>query len=167
MISVGSRIPNIDFQIMMAHGPSNIPAQEVFTGKNVVLFAVPGAFTPSCHQLHLPTYLDEYETLRNAGIDTIACTAVNDIFVLDIWARASGANEKILFLADGSAEFATAMGLDLDARSLGLGIRSRRYALWATDGIVQAINVEDDPTIAEITTAYAVLKMFNNWTQAN
>ncbi len=166
MISAGSRIPDANFQIMTEFGPSGISTYEVFAGKNVVLFGVPGAFTPSCHHLHLPSYLDEYETLRNAGVDTIACTAVNDVFVLDIWAQASGAKDKILFLADGNADFAIAMGLGLDARDLGLGIRSRRYALWARDGIVQAINVEEDPSIAEISTAYGVLKMFNDWSQA-
>jgi peroxiredoxin len=166
MISAGSRIPNANFNIMTEYGPSDITADEVFAGRNVVLFGVPGAFTPSCHHLHLPTYLEEYDTLRNAGVDTIACTAVNDVFVLDVWARASGANGKILFLADGNADFAAAMGLTLDARGLGLGIRSRRYALWARDGILQAIHIEEDPTLAEVSTAYGVLKMFNDWTQA-
>lgn len=166
MIAAGSRIPNANFNIMTEYGPSDITADEVFAGRNVVLFGVPGAFTPSCHHLHLPTYLEEYETLRNAGVDTIACTAVNDVFVLDVWARASGADGKILFLADGNAEFAAAMGLTLDARDLGLGIRSRRYALWARDGILQAINIEEDPTLAEVSTAYGVLKMFEDWTQA-
>ncbi len=165
MISAGERIPDHEFQYMSAHGPSEISTGDIFAGRNVVLFGVPGAFTPSCHQLHLPSYIEEYETLRDAGIDIIACTAVNDIFVLDIWARASGAHEKILFLADGSAEFAAAMGLKLDARQLGFGFRSRRYALWARDGVVQAINVEDNPTLAEVTTAYCVLNMFKDWAQ--
>jgi peroxiredoxin len=165
MISAGSRLPNANFNIMTEYGPSDIATDEVFAGRNVVLFGVPGAFTPSCHHLHLPTYLDEYDTLRNAGVDTIACTAVNDVFVLDAWARASGAKGKILFLADGNAEFATAMGLTLDGRGLGLGIRSRRYALWARDGILQASNIEEDPTLAEVSTAYGVLKMFNDWMQ--
>lgn len=150
---------------MTEGGPCDISAGEVFAGKTVVLFGVPGAFTPSDHQFHLPSYLREYDTLREAGVDTIACTAVNDIFVLDVWARASGAHEKILFLADGNAEFASAVGLTLDARNLGFGIRSRRYTLWAEDGIVQAIDVEEDLTIAEVTTAYSVSKMFNEWTQ--
>jgi peroxiredoxin len=121
MIAVGSRIPDFDFQMMTEESPSNISTDDVFAGKNVVLFGIPGAFTPSCYQLHLPSYIQEYDTLKNAGIDTIACTAVNNIFVLDIWARATGADQKILFLADGSAEFAAAMGLLLDARKMGFG----------------------------------------------
>lgn len=167
MIAAGRRIPDNDFQIMTDEGPSDLSTGEIFNGKNVVLFGIPGAFTPSCHQLHLPSYIQEYKTLKDAGIDTIACTAVNDIFVLDIWARATNANRKILFLADGNGEFAAAMGLLLDARKLGLGIRSRRYALWARDGVVQAINIEEDPTLAEVTTAYSVLKMFNDWAQTD
>jgi peroxiredoxin len=164
MISAGKRIPDTTFQIMDEDGPSEIRGKEIFKGKNVILFGVPGAFTPSCHYIHLPSYIDEFDTLREAGIDTIACTAVNDVFVLDVWAQSTGAKGKILFLADGNAEFALATGLALDARSLHLGLRSRRYALWARNGVVQAINVEEDPSVAEISTAYGVLRMFHEWT---
>ena len=166
MISAGKRVPNTTFQTMTEYGPSEITAREVFSGKNVILFGVPGAFTPSCHYIHLPSYIDEFETLRDAGIDTIACTAVNDVFVLDIWSQSTGAKGKIQFLADGNAEFALAAGLALDARALGLGLRSRRYALWARDGIVQVINIEEDPKVAEISTAYGMLKMLDQWTNA-
>jgi peroxiredoxin len=166
MISTGKRVPNTTFQTMTEDGPLEITAKEVFSGKSVILFGVPGAFTPSCHYIHVPSYLDEFETLRDAGIDTIACTAVNDVFVLDVWSQSTGAKDKILFLADGNADFALASGLALDARALGLGLRSRRYALWARDGVVQAINIEEDPNVAEISTAYGVLKMLHQWTQA-
>lgn len=163
MISVGNRIPHANFQTMTEDGPSDISAFEVFAGKSVVLFGIPGAFTPSCHHLHLPSYLEEYDTLRRTGIDTIACTSVNDVFVVDAWAKATGGDGKILFLADGNADFAAAMGLTLDGRDFGLGIRSRRYALWARNGIVQLINVEEDPSATEMTTAYCMLNMFENW----
>jgi glutaredoxin/glutathione-dependent peroxiredoxin len=166
MIAAGKRVPNTTFQTMTEDGPVDITAREVFSGKSVILFGVPGAFTPSCHYIHLPSYIDEFETLRDAGIDTIACTAVNDVFVLDVWAQSTGGNNKILFLADGNADFALAAGLALDARALGLGLRSRRYALWARDGLVQAINIEEDPKQAEISTAYGMLKMLHEWTHA-
>jgi glutaredoxin/glutathione-dependent peroxiredoxin len=166
MIAIGQRVPDGEFLHMTENGPSDITCREIFAGKNVILFGVPGAFTPSCHYLHLPTFLEENDNLRRAGIDTIACTAVNDVFVLDAWAEATGAKDKILFLADGNADFAIAMGLGLDARGFGLGIRSRRYALWARNGIVKLLNVEEDPTVAEVSTAYTMLKMFNEWTEA-
>jgi len=166
MIAVGERIPNTTFQVMTEAGPNNVTAREIFGGKSVMLFGVPGAFTPSCHYLHVPGYLDELETFRRAGIDTVACTAVNDAFVLEIWAEATGAKDKILFLADGNAHFVTATGLELDASDLGLGLRSRRYAMWVRDGYVQALNVEEDPSIAEVSTAYAMLKTLNVWMEA-
>jgi peroxiredoxin len=166
MIAVGDRVPDCEFLIMTENGPSDITTREIFAGKSVILFGVPGAFTPSCHYLHLPSYIAEYDNLRRAGVDTIACTAVNDIFVLDVWARSTGGQGKILFLADGNADFATATGLALNGRGFGLGTRSRRYALWARDGVVQLLNVEEDPTVAEVSTAYTMLKMFNEWSEA-
>jgi peroxiredoxin len=165
-IRVGDRLPDVTFQTMGEDGPVDITTGEVFAGKNVVLFAVPGAFTPSCHYLHMPSYLDELDNFRRAGVDTVACTALNDAFVLDIWAEATGAKGKILFLADGNGDFMNAMGLAFDARRLGLGQRSRRYALWAQNGVVRALNVEQDPTVAEVSTAYAMLRMFETWNSA-
>ena len=166
MIAIGERVPNTIFQVMTELGPTNVTAQEIFGGKSVMLFGVPGAFTPSCHYLHVPGYLDELETFRRAGIDTVACTAVNDAFVMDVWAEAMSAKDKILFLGDGNAHFVMAAGLELDASELGLGLRSRRYAMWARDGYVQALNVEEDPSIAEVSTAYAMLKTLNIWMEA-
>ncbi|WP_088346587.1 MULTISPECIES: peroxiredoxin [Rhodomicrobium] len=161
--SIGSRIPAATFNIMTKTGPAEITTEDVFRDRSVVLFAVPGAFTPPCHFLHIPGYLEEYETFRNAGVDTVACTAVNDAFVLDVWADATDAKGKLVFLADGNADFVTAMGMRLDARALGLGIRSRRYALWAQDGIIRALNVEEDPTVAEMSSAHMMLKLFSEW----
>jgi glutaredoxin/glutathione-dependent peroxiredoxin len=166
MISIGERVPNTTFQIMTDQGPANVTAAEIFGGKSVMLFGVPGAFTPSCHYIHLPGFLDEIETLHQNGIDTVACTSVNDAFVLDVWAEATGAKGKILFLGDGNADFVSAAGLELDASELGLGLRSRRYAMWARDGYIQALNVEEDPSIAEVSTAYAMLKTLNVWMDA-
>lgn len=166
MIAVGERVPNTTFQVMLESGPANVTAREIFAGKSVMLFGVPGAFTPSCHYIHMPGVLHELETLRSAGIDIVACTAVNDAFVLDVWAEATGAKGKILFLGDGNADFVQAAGLELDATALGLGLRSRRYGMWVRDGYVQALNVEEDPSIAEVSTAYAMLKTLNIWMEA-
>jgi glutaredoxin/glutathione-dependent peroxiredoxin len=163
MIAIGERVPNTTFQIMTDAGPANVTAQDIFGGKSVMLFGVPGAFTPSCHYIHMPGVLGEVETLREAGVDIVACTAVNDAFVLDVWAEAIGAKGKILFLGDGNADFVSAAGLELDATHLGLGLRSRRYAMWARDGYVEALNVEADPSIAEVSSAYAMLKTLNIW----
>lgn len=162
-VGIGSRIPAATFHIMTEAGPSEIGSEEIFSGRSVVLFAVPGAFTPTCHMIHMPGYLDEYETFREAGVDTVACTAVNDAFVLDLWADATDAKGKLLFLADGNAAFVRAMGMTLDATQLGLGIRSRRYALWAQDGVIRALNVEKDPTVAEMSSAQMMLTLFNSW----
>ena len=122
-VSIGSRIPAATFHVMTDAGVSEIDADEIFSGKSVVLFAVPGAFTPSCHFLHVPGYLEEYDSFRQAGVDTVACTSVNDAFVLDVWAEATDAKGRLLFLADGNAEFTTAMGMRLDGSRFGLGIR--------------------------------------------
>jgi peroxiredoxin len=117
MIDIGDCVPDTTLQIMTESGPADVTALEIFGGKSVMLFGAPGAFTPSCHYIHMPGFLDELETLRRAGIDTVACTAVNDAFVLDVWADATGAKGKILFLGDGNADFVTATGLELDART--------------------------------------------------
>ena len=130
----------------------------MFADKTVVLFAVPGAFTPTCHQKHLPGFLEHLHEFKAKGVDLVACTAVNDVFVLDAWAHANAADGKIAFLADGNAEFAKALGLDLDATGSGLGIRSKRYAMLVEDGIVKILNVEEVPSVAEKSSAEALLK---------
>jgi peroxiredoxin len=126
---------------------------EVFSGKKVVLFAVPGAYTPTCHMKHLPGFLQHADDFEAKGIDTVACTAVNDPFVLDNWAKSTGADGKIMFLSDGNADFARAIGADFDASVKGLGTRSKRYAMLVDDGVVKAVHVEDMPT--EVTSSSA------------
>jgi len=128
-------------------------SDEVFSGKKVVLFAVPGAYTPTCHMKHLPGFVQHADGFKAKGVDTIACTAVNDPFVLDNWAKSTGAEGKILFLADGNANFAKAIGADLDASAVGLGTRSQRYAMLVDDGVVKAIHMEDSPK--EVTSSSA------------
>ena len=159
MIKVGDRLPEATFKVMTQDGPANRTTQEVFGGRKVVLFAVPGAFTPTCHRNHLPGFLENHDALKAKGVDGIVCVAVNDVFVLDAWAKSSGAAGKIEFLADGNADFARAIGLHLDASGFGMGTRSKRYAMLVDDGVVKALNVEDVPGKADISSAGSMLKV--------
>ena len=135
-ITVGAQIPAATLKHMTKDGPSNITTDELFRGKTVVLFSVPGAFTPTCHAKHLPGFVQHAAELKAKGVDTIACLAVNDVFVMAAWGKASGVDDSILMLADGNAEFTKALGLELDATGFGMGIRGKRFALVARDGVV-------------------------------
>src|SRR5271165_4126818 len=128
-ITVGNPLPDGKFRVMTETGPSEISTGDLFKGKKAVLFAVPGAFTPTCHGMHLPGFVKHAADFKAKGVDVIACTSVNDVFVLDAWAKASGAKGTITFLADGNGDFAKALGLEADVRAAGLGIRSKRYAM--------------------------------------
>ncbi|MBO0766282.1 MAG: peroxiredoxin [Hyphomicrobiaceae bacterium] len=145
-IKVGDRLPDATFTTMSAEGPKPMHTSEVFGGKKVALFAVPGAYTPTCSKQHLPGYVQKYDELKSKGFELVACTAVNDVFVLTAWARDSGADGKILMLADGSAEFAKKIGLDIDLTARGLGVRSKRYSMIVEDGVVKSLNVEEVPS---------------------
>jgi peroxiredoxin len=144
-IKVGDRLPEATFMTMSAEGPKPMTTGEVFGGRKVALFAVPGAYTPTCHGQHMPGFVQNYDELKKKGFDAVACTSANDIFVLTNWAKDSKADGKILMLADGSAEFAKKIGLDVDLSARGLGVRSRRYSMIVEDGTVKALNVEDAP----------------------
>lgn len=141
-IQVGDSIPSLTLKTPGKEGPENINLDDVFKGKKVVLFAVPGAFTPGCTNTHLPGFVVNADKIKEKGVDTIACTAVNDAFVMGAWANANNA-EEILMLADGNGDLAEALDLELDARGGGLGIRSKRYAMIVEDGVVQSIHVDD------------------------
>jgi peroxiredoxin len=141
-ISVGDRIPEAGFTRMGPEGPAPITTAEVFGGKKVVLFSVPGAFTPTCSRKHLPGYVKEADAIKAKGVDTIACMAVNDVFVLDAWGKAAGAGDKVLMLADGNAEFTKKLGLEMDASKYGMGLRSKRFSMIVVDGVVRELNVE-------------------------
>ncbi len=156
-IAVGDRLPAATFKTMTAEGPKEIGTADVFAGKKVVLFAVPGAFTPTCSRSHLPGYLANRDAILAKGVDTIAVTAVNDVFVMDAWSKANDADGKILFLADGSAAFATAIGLTLDLTGGGLGIRSQRYSMLVEDGVVKELNFEEKPGVADLTGGACML----------
>jgi len=157
-IKVGDKLPNATFRVMTAEGPKPKTTDEVFKGKKVVLFAVPGAFTPTCSKNHLPGFVQNADAIKAKGIDTIAVTGVNDAFVMDAWKKSADADGKVEFLADGSAEFAKAVGLELDASAMGLGIRSKRYCMVVDDGVVKTLNVEDVPSKADVSNAENLLK---------
>jgi peroxiredoxin len=157
-ISVGEKMPDATFNVMTAEGPGQMTTAELFDGRKVAIFAVPGAFTPTCHMKHLPGFVSNADALKAKGVDTIACVSVNDVFVMDAWAEHSGAKDKITFLADGSANFTKAIGMELDASGFGMGIRSKRYAMLVDDGVVKVINEEEAPGTAEISSAEEILK---------
>ncbi len=157
-IKVGDRIPEAKFRVMTAEGPGWKSTDEVFKGKKVVLFAVPGAFTPTCHKNHLPGFLKNADAIKAKGVNAIAVTSVNDVFVMAEWQKASGAEDKIEFLADGNADFAKALDLTLDGSAGGLGLRSKRYAMLVEDGVVKRLNIEDAPGKAETSSAETLLK---------
>ena len=141
-IKVGDRLPTATLKQMTKDGPGNITTDELAKGKTVVLFSVPGAFTPTCHAKHLPGFVAELDRLKAKGVDTVACLAVNDVFVMDAWGKASHVGDKVLMLADGNADFTRSLGLELDASGFGMGTRGKRFALVARDGVVTHLNVE-------------------------
>lgn len=145
-IKVGDRLPESTFMTMGPDGaPKPATTAEVFGGKKVALFAVPGAYTGVCSKQHLPGYVQNYDKLKSQGFDAVACTSTNDIFVLTNWAKDGNATGKITMLADGSAEFAKKVGLDIDMSARGMGIRSKRYSMVVEDGVVKSLNVEESP----------------------
>jgi peroxiredoxin len=156
-ISVGERVPAATFRMMTPDGPAPKTSDDIFKGKKVVLFAVPGAFTPTCHKNHMPGFVKNADAIKAKGIDTIAVTAVNDGFVMDAWKKASAA-DKIEFLADGNGDFAKAIDLTLDGSGNGLGIRSKRYSMLVDDGVVKTLNIEEAPGKADASGADALLK---------
>ncbi|HEV2574910.1 peroxiredoxin [Methylocella sp. CPCC 101449] len=143
MIKVGDHLPNATFTVMTAEGPKPKTTDDIFKGKKVVLFAVPGAFTPTCSNNHLPGFRDKADAIKGKGVDSIAVVSVNDAFVMGAWAEQSGAKGKIEFLADGSGKFAKDIGLELDLTERGLGVRSRRYSMLVDDGVVRTLNIEE------------------------
>ena len=142
-IQVGDRLPQATFMTPTPEGPAPISTDEVFKGKRVALFAVPGAFTPTCSAKHLPGFKEQAAALKAKGVDAIACVSVNDVFVMKAWAKDQGVGDEILMLADGNGDFTKALGLELNASKFGMGSRSQRYSLIANDGVVEQLNVEE------------------------
>ncbi len=156
-IQAGDNIPSCTLKTMGEQGPTDITTDEIFTGKKVVLFAVPGAFTPGCSLTHLPGYVVNADKIKAKGVDTIACMAVNDAFVMDAWGKAQNA-EELLMLADGNGEFTTALGLELDGSGFGLGQRSQRFAMIVEDGKVTHLNVEPGAGV-DVSSAETIMAL--------
>jgi len=142
-IQVGDRIPSLTLVKATAKGPQPVASDEFFGGRKVALFSVPGAFTPTCSARHLPSFVDKADELKAKGVDEIACTAVNDAFVMAAWAKSSEVGEKVTMFADGSAEFAKTLGLDADFSKFGMGVRGQRWSALVDDGVVKQLNVEE------------------------
>jgi len=155
-IKAGERMPAGTFKRMTKDGPANISTDELFKGKTVVLFSVPGAFTPTCDAKHLPGFVQLADQIRAKGVDTIACMAVNDVFVMNAWGKASGVGDKVLMLADGNGDYARALGLELDGKGYGMGMRGQRFAIIVRDGVAQRVEVEA-PGQFKVSAAEAIL----------
>jgi glutaredoxin/glutathione-dependent peroxiredoxin len=156
-IKIGDRLPEVEFTTTAPDGKQKVTTGGVFAGRKVVLFAVPGAFTPTCSVAHLPSYIDDYDAIKAKDVDTIACTAVNDIDVLRAWSKISGADGKIMMLADGNGVFAKACGLDKDLTAAGMGLRSSRYSMILDNGVVTALNIEEKSGV-NVSGADTILK---------
>jgi peroxiredoxin len=156
-IKIGDKIPAVQLKTMAGDGMQNLSTDEIFKGKKVVLFALPGAFTPTCSAKHLPGFVQHAEKIKAKGIDTIACLSVNDAFVMDAWGKAQNTGEKILMLADGNGDFSKAVGLTMDGTGYGMGLRASRYAMLVDDGTVKVLNIEA-PGAFEVSSAESMMK---------
>ncbi|HEY3910597.1 MAG TPA: peroxiredoxin [Stellaceae bacterium] len=157
-IKIGDRLPSVTLRQVTPEGPKEVTTDDFFRGRKVVLFAVPGAFTPACSQRHLPGYVEKAVDLKGRGIDEVACVAVNDPAVMGAWGRTQNTTGKVTMLADGSGDFARALGLELDLSKGGLGVRSKRYSMLVDNGVVKSLNVESQPGQVEASGAEAMLK---------
>ncbi len=142
-ISKGDKLPSTTFTKMTENGPEAVPSDDYFAGKTVAIFSVPGAFTPTCSARHLPGFIEKAEELKAKGVDEIACTAVNDPFVMGAWGKSAGSGDKVTMLADGNGDFAKAVGLTMDGSKFGLGTRGQRFSMLVKDGVVEELNVEE------------------------
>ncbi len=156
-IKVGEKIPDVRLKAATSEGMRDITTAELFGGKRVVLFALPGAFTPTCSAKHLPGFIEKAADIKAKGIDTIACLSVNDAFVMDAWGKAHGAGDAVLMLADGNGDLSKALGLDFDGSKFGMGTRSQRYAAVIEDGVVKKLAIEE-PMEFKVSSAEAILE---------
>lgn len=156
-LKIGDKIPMIDFKIIGEDGPQLVSAKDLYTNKKVILFAVPGAFTPTCHNYHVPGFIDNLDILKSKGIDEVGVISVNDIWVMDEWAKATKGKDKILYLSDGGLEFTKAIGMDVDLSANSLGMRSKRYSMIVDNGVVTSLNIEVAPGTTQVSGAAAIL----------
>jgi peroxiredoxin len=157
-IKVGDRLPDAKFRVMSSEGPAWKTTDEIFKGKKVALFAVPGAFTGTCHKMHVPSIQQNADAIKAKGVATVAVTAVNDVFVMDAWKKATAADKIDAFLADGNGDFAKAIDLTFDGSGNGLGVRSKRYSMLVDDGVVKSLNIEEAPGKVDVSGGDALLK---------
>ena len=157
-IQVGDKLPEAKFRVMTAEGPQVKSTDDIFKGKKVALFAVPGAYTGTCHKMHMPSIVQSADAIKAKCIDTIAVTGVNDVFVMSAWKRDSDPNNKVQFLADGNGEFAKAIDITFDGSGNGLGVRSKRYSMVVDNGVVKKLNVEEAPGKVEVSGGDSLLK---------
>jgi glutaredoxin/glutathione-dependent peroxiredoxin len=155
-IQAGEKMPSGAFGVMTESGPGGISTDDLFSGKKVVLVSVPGAFTPTCSMNHLPGFVDQADALRAKGVDTIACMAVNDVFVMDAWGKDRGVGDNVVMLADGNGDYAKALGLEFDGSGFGMGTRGQRFAIIVDDGVATHVGVEE-PGQLEVSKAEAIL----------
>ena len=155
-IQAGEKMPEGTFGVMTDAGPGAMTTEELFAGKKVVLVSVPGAFTPTCSMNHLPGFVDQAEAIRGKGVDTIACMAVNDVFVMDAWGKDRGVGDNVAMLADGNGEYTKALGLEMDATGFGMGHRGQRFAIVVDDGVASHVAVEA-PGQFEVSKAESIL----------
>ena len=157
-ISVGEALPETKFKFNAEDGPAEISTAELFGGKKVILFGVPGAFTPTCNNNHLPGYVTKLDEIKNKGVDTVAVISVNDIHVMKAWQDAAGAGTDIMFLSDGNGEFVKQVGLDIDLSIAGMGVRSQRFSMIVDDTMVSVLNIEENPDQAVTSSAEKILE---------
>ncbi len=155
-INIGDTIPSVKLQQMQEKGVTNIESDDLFKGKKVVLFALPGAFTPTCSAMHLPGYVAKSGEIFAKGVDSIICLSVNDAFVMDAWGKQHDVENRVQMIADGAIKFTRAIGMELDLSNAGMGIRSKRYAMVVNDGVIERLNVED-PGAFEVSDAETIL----------
>lgn len=158
-IKIGEKLPEATFMTMGADGPQPVTTTDIFAGKRVALFAVPGAFTPTCSAKHLPGFKDNAAAFKAKGVDAIACTSVNDVFVMGAWGKEQGVSDEMVMLADGNGDFAKDVGLELDASGFGMGARSQRYAMVVNDGVVESLHVEEGGEFKVSSADYLLSKL--------
>jgi peroxiredoxin len=155
-IQAGEKVPAVKLKTMTKDGIKDLTTDEIFKGKKVAIFGLPGAFTPTCSAKHLPGFVQHFDALKAKGVDTVACISVNDAFVMDAWGKSQSVGEKVLMLADGNAEFAKALGIEMDGTGYGMGLRMKRFSAYVVDGTVKAFNLEK-PGAFEVSNAETML----------
>jgi peroxiredoxin len=155
-VQAGDRVPAVKLKSMTKDGIKDFTTDDLFKGKKVAIFGLPGAFTPTCSAKHLPGFVNHYDALKAKGVDTVACVSVNDAFVMDAWGKAQNVGDKVMMLADGNADFAKAMGIEMDGTGFGMGLRMKRFSMYVVDGTIKSFNLEK-PGAFEVSTVETML----------